>query len=74
MSKLLSNVGGSTINYDNFKKFFKDNSELKNLVKKFDSTTVHLKTKKDSDSEPVDQKKSGNSVEKMAKRATAKRK
>ena len=50
------------------------NSELKNIVKKFDSTTIHLKTKADSDNEPASDKKSSDSVEKMAKRATAKRK
>lgn len=74
MSKLLSNVGGSNISYDAFKQYYDSNPEFKNLVKKFDSTTVHLKTKADSDAEPVDAKKSSDSVEKMAKRATAKRK
>ena len=44
------------------------------IVKKFDSTTIHLKTKADSDADPVSDKKSSDSVEKMAKRATAKRK
>lgn len=73
MSKLLSNVGGSNISYDAFKQYYDANPEFKNLVKKFDSTTVHLKTDADSDADPVDQKKSSNSVEKMAKRATAKR-
>ena len=71
---MLSNVGGSTINYDGFKQMYDANSELKNIVKKFDSATIHLKTKADSDNEPVGDKKSSDSVEKMAKRATAKRK
>jgi len=71
---MLSNVGGSTINYDGFKQMYDANSELKNIVKKFDSTTIHLKTKVDSDNEPVGDKKSSDSVEKMAKRVTAKRK
>ena len=71
---MLSNVGGSNISYDGFKQMYDANPELKNIVKKFDSTKIHLKTKADSDAEPVSDKKSSDSVEKMAKRATAKRK
>ncbi len=71
MSNMLSNVSGTQMDYDTFKKQFDTIPQLKNIVAQFDGRGLTLKTKEKPEAtrgEP----KSGNGMDASAKRAAAK--
>jgi len=68
---MLSNVSGTQMDYDTFKKEFDTIPQLKNIVAQFDGRGLTLKTKEKPEatrSEPTN----GNGLDASAKRAAAK--
>lgn len=75
ISNMLQNVGGGLLNYDVFKTQFDSNPQFKEIIKRFDSRGLVLKTNKELEKpgqgSDIDASKAN--VERSAKRAAAKR-
>lgn len=69
----MQNVGSEEFDYNSFKQAYDTDPLTQGLVTRFDQNGVELKTKKgNNDTAPSDAEARDKSVEKMAKRATAK--
>ena len=68
LNKIMQNIGSEQFVYGAFTTAFEEDSRIKEMVKNYNQDGIQLKTKEDGDT-PT-QPDSGDSVEKMAKRAT----
>ena len=73
LNKILSNVGGISVNHDGFKKIYDSNPAIKKLIKTFDQSGITLDTDAESPDLPTKKGARGSSLSTMAKRATKKR-
>ena len=73
MNKILSNVGGISLDHDAFKKVYDSNPAIKKLIKTFDQSGITLDTDAEEPNIPTKKGAKGSSIDTMAKRAAKKR-
>jgi len=73
LNKILSNVGGVSVNHDAFKSAYDSNPAIKKMVKNFDQSGITLDTDAESPDIPTKKGARSSSLKTMAKRATKKR-
>lgn len=73
LNKILSNVGGISLDHDAFKRVYDSNPAVKKLIKTFDQSGITLDTNAESPDIPTKKGSRGASISTMAKRATKKR-
>lgn len=71
LSSLLSNISGQSIDYDSFKAEYDANPNFANLVSRFDSRGIVLKTHEEQ-STSTDQPQAASTNDQMAKAASKK--
>jgi hypothetical protein len=73
LNKILTNVGGVSVNHDAFKSAYDSNPAIKKMIKNFDKSGITLDTDAESPDLPTKKGARGSSLSTMAKRATKKR-
>jgi len=73
LNKILTNVGGFSINHDSFKNLYNKNSSIKKMIKKFDNSGITLDTDAEEPNIPTKKGDRSASLKTMANRATKKR-
>ena len=73
LNKILTNVGGFSINHDSFKNLYNKNSSIKKMIKTFDKSGITLDTDAEEPNIPTKKGDRSASLNTMAKRATKKR-
>ena len=73
LNRILSNVGGVSVNHDAFKSAYDSNPAIKKMVKNFDQSGITLDTDAESPDIPTKKGARSASLKTMAKRATKKR-
>lgn len=69
LNKLMQNIGSEQFAYGTFVAAYEEDSRIKEMVKNYNQDGIELKSQSDSES-PGAPEEGGDSVEKMAKRAT----
>ena len=76
VKQIMSNTGYPAFNYDEFKRIYDQDGDLKNVVADFDNEKIIVKTDQEAEKEPAmdyDDQGSTDTVKKMAKSAMKRR-